>query len=206
VLTTSVQSVVSASRRGRPVGPRRDVKPARRHNPARTRLATVKNNREFNLRRFRFPGVRPTVHPRTRQTAVARRARVTGPSGRQAGDAMCKWHSALCHRHRVRAYSPGCPVPGSGLSSSQSTHSGSGVGGMLPRIDASKPGCPPVRLDHFGSPRLARDRRTRTQCATYRRSSVWNSGVPNQCSLRSDSALSTSAGEEPSRFAISHSP
>ena len=31
---------------------------------------------------------------------------------------------------------------------------------MLPRIDASKPGCPPVRLDHFGSPRLARDRRT----------------------------------------------
>jgi hypothetical protein len=30
----------------------------------------------------------------------------------------------------------------------------------LPRIDASKPGCPPVRLDHFGSPRLARDRRT----------------------------------------------
>jgi hypothetical protein len=36
------------------------------------------------------------------------------------------------------------------------THLGIGVAGMLPRIDASEPGCPPVRLDHFGSPRLAR--------------------------------------------------
>jgi hypothetical protein len=37
-----------------------------RHNPSKTRLATVKDHLEFNLHRFRFAAVRPTVHPRAR--------------------------------------------------------------------------------------------------------------------------------------------